>query len=275
MDSWTEPLRIVYYILHDSGSITQTSNIGNKQYLWKVTKKLSKNYPTSEEFLLLTLYHNTYYKIFALFVITNMWHTFKFICKYLKNINVELSTILTISYPMQFLVVSDPQEAYIYGWWFVSNNEVISEVYTFFNSLPQVEVEKTNKVKWAERMELYVVNEGLCFKKTWTKKTDYKLEDSDECNSFSCIFICKGFIHRLIINHTQLGYILITQFLMCRALTALLERCILCTFYLLVLKIFMSLLGFESMTFNLEKKQKATKLTTLPKRLCNRVACFV
>ncbi len=74
---------------------------------------------------------------------------------------------------------------------------------------------------------------------------------------------------------SKLGNISITRFLIYRTLAALLERCVLGTFYLPVLKIFVSLLGFEPWTFSLEKNQKATNLTILPKKLCNRKACFV
>ncbi len=45
--------------------------------------------------------------------------------------------------------------------------------------------------------------------------------------------------------------------------TALLEGCVLCTFYFPALKIFMSLLGFEPRTFNSKKKQ--TTFLTSPK----------
>ncbi len=57
---------------------------------------------------------------------------------------------------------------------------VINEVHTFFNSLPRAKFEKTIKVKRAERTELCVANEGWYFEKAWTKKTDYKSEDSAE-----------------------------------------------------------------------------------------------
>ncbi len=59
-------------------------------------------------------------------------------------------------------------------------------------SLSQAEFEKTTKVKWAERMELCVANEGQYFEKAWLKKTDCEYEDSDELKFFSCIFICDG-----------------------------------------------------------------------------------
>ncbi len=46
------------------------------------------------------------------------------------------------------------------------NNEVIKKVYTFFNSLPQVEFENTIKVKWVERMEFGIATESRYFGKT-------------------------------------------------------------------------------------------------------------
>ncbi len=58
-------------------------------------------------------------------------------------------------------------------------------------------------------------------------------------------------------------------------LIALLEHCILCTFYFPAIKNSISLLWFKPRTFNLEKNQKARNLTIVPERLCNRVACFV
>ncbi len=48
---------------------------------------------------------------------------------------------------------------------------------------------------------------------------------------------------------SQLSGVLITQFLIYRTLATLLQRCVLCTFYLPVLKTFMYLLGFEHRTF--------------------------
>ncbi len=51
---------------------------------------------------------------------------------------------------------------------------------TIFNGLPRVKFEKTNKVKWSERMELCISNEGPYFEKARTKKTDCECEYSDE-----------------------------------------------------------------------------------------------
>ncbi len=47
---------------------------------------------------------------------------------------------------------------------------------------------KAVKVKWAERMELYIENEGQYFEKVWAKKTDSESEDSDE-KTFFRIFL--------------------------------------------------------------------------------------
>ncbi len=80
-----------------------------------------------------------------------------------------------------------------------------------------------------------------------------------------------GIYKPLVYIDSQLGNILITRFLMYEMLIALLEHCVLCIFYFPVIKIFMSLLGFEHGTFNLEKNKQATNVTTLLKRLCNRV----
>ncbi len=58
----------------------------------------------------------------------------------------------------------------------VINNEVINEVRTFFNSLPQVEFEKSIKLKWAERVELCTANKDRYFEKARIKKTNSELE---------------------------------------------------------------------------------------------------
>ncbi len=88
------------------------------------------------------------------------------------------------------------------------------------------------------------------------------------CNSFpSLIFGHCDLTFETPIIDSRHGDILITRFLMYGMLTALLERCILCIIYFPALKIFMFLLEFKSRTFDLEKVQKATKLTTLPETL--------
>ncbi len=81
-------------------------------------------------------------------------------------LNVTSSTVLARSHPLQFLT------KHLHGCQFASSKKVINEVHTFFNSLPQVKFENTIEVKWAERMELCIANEG------WYFKADYRLFDS-------------------------------------------------------------------------------------------------
>ncbi len=84
---------------------------------------------------------------------------------------------------MQLLTISDPQDnaslwlsICIKQW----GNQQSPHSFLRSSSLPQAKFEKAIKVKWAERMELCIANEGWYFEKAQTKNTDCKMEESEE-----------------------------------------------------------------------------------------------
>ncbi len=101
---------------------------------------------------------------------------------YLKNTNFQLSPhllyLLDLILCNFWLVLTIEKHLCVCR--FASNSEIINEVHIFFNIFPQAKFEKTIKVKWAERMELCIVNEGRYFEKAWSKKTDCESEVNDE-----------------------------------------------------------------------------------------------